>query len=69
MPLTRSEVAMKAYEIELKRTSYVTVTVHANSEKEAEDKLWAQLEHTFDRVDDFTWELESIEEIEDADAQ
>jgi hypothetical protein len=47
----------------------VTVTVHANSEKEAEDKLWAQLEHTFDRVDDFTWEVESIEETQDADAQ
>lgn len=56
---------MKAYEIELKRTSFVTVTVHANSEKEAEDKLWEQLEHMFDRVDDFTWEIEYMKEEQD----
>jgi hypothetical protein len=52
---------MSTYEVELKRTSYVTVTVEANSFAEAEDLAWREVEH-MDAKADGTWEIESIEE-------
>jgi hypothetical protein len=53
---------MKTYEVELKRTSYVTVTVEANSIAEAGDLAWREVEH-MDAKSDGTWEIESIEEL------
>ena len=31
---------MKTYEIELRRTSFITVTVEAENQEQAEDKAW-----------------------------
>ena len=52
---------MKTYEVELKRTSYVTVTVEANSSEEAEDLAWREVENMNANADG-TWDIESIEE-------
>ena len=35
---------MKTFEVELRRTSYITITVEAENEDDAEDKAWAQVE-------------------------
>jgi hypothetical protein len=52
---------MSTYEVELKRTSYIVVTVEATSFAEAEDLAWREVEH-MDAKADGTWEIESIEE-------
>jgi hypothetical protein len=54
---------MKTYEVELKRTGYIVVTVEANSFAEAEDLAWREVEH-MDAKSDGAWEIESIEEKE-----
>lgn len=58
---------MKTYEVELRRTSYVTVTVTAKSEDEAEEKAWAELESgTVDEQHESArWELESVMGVPD----
>jgi hypothetical protein len=52
---------MKTYEVELKRTSYVVVTVEATSFAEAEDLAWREVENMNANADG-TWDIESIEE-------
>lgn len=54
---------MKTYEIELRRTSFITVTVEAENADKAEDIAWLELskhEHEDSYAD---WSLESVEEI------
>jgi hypothetical protein len=51
---------MKTYYIELKRTSYVNLTIEAESEDEAENLAWKEIDKNYYR-DDGSWELESIE--------
>ena len=53
---------MKVYEVELKRESYITLTVEADSPDEAEAKAWQDLERDYAHINDSTWLLESIEE-------
>lgn len=51
---------MKTYEVELRRTSYITVTVAAETIEEAEAKAYD--EETV-KLDNYaSWEIESIEE-------
>lgn len=52
------------YEVELRRTSYVTVTVEANSKEEAEEKVWKELEagSIDEQHESATWDIESLEE-------
>jgi hypothetical protein len=52
---------MKTYQIEMKRTSYVTLTIEAENEDEAEALAWKQVDQDYYR-DDGYWDLESIEE-------
>lgn len=52
----------KVYEVELKYTSYVVVTVEADSYSDAEDAAWDQLKYKDPR--DGMWEVESIDEME-----
>lgn len=54
---------MKTYEVELQRTSYVTVTVEADNEDDAETKAWAVIEADSASINDSHWDVESIEEI------
>lgn len=51
---------MKTYQIELKRTSYVNITVEAESEEEAEQLAWKQIDKDYYR-EDGSWEIETIE--------
>lgn len=55
---------MKTFEVELRRTSYITLTVQANTQEEAEAEAWRQIEHNVPNINDSQWELESIEESE-----
>ena len=55
---------MKTYEIELKRTSYITVFIEAESKDEAEDEAWKEVERTRAVTNDASWGIESIEEME-----
>ena len=53
---------MKTYEVELRRTSFITVTVQAEDADQAETKAWVEVgcrEH----LTEANWEVESIEEI------
>lgn len=53
---------MKTYEVEYRRTSYITVTVEAETADEADAKAWLEIEERFD-LNDAVWEIESIEEM------
>ncbi len=57
---------MKTYEVELKRVSYIVVTVEANSEEEAESNAYERIEMYPDCHAD--WNLESISEVEGEEA-
>lgn len=51
---------MKAYQIELKRTSYINLTIEAENADEAEALAWKQVDQDYYR-DDGAWDIESIE--------
>jgi hypothetical protein len=51
---------MKTYQIELKRVSYVNLTIEAESQDEAEALAWKGIEQDYYR-DDGLWDIESIE--------
>ena len=56
---------MKTYEVEVKYTSYTTITVEAENEDEAEKLAWRELElDGGERSNYGVWTLESIEEME-----
>lgn len=54
---------MKTYQIELRRTSYVNLTIEAENEDEAEALAWKDVDQNYYR-DDGSWEIDSIEEEE-----
>jgi hypothetical protein len=54
---------VKTYQVELKRVSYVTLTVEAKNQGAAEDAAWLELQ-TGDYDDDGAeWELNDVEEL------
>ena len=55
---------MKTYEVELKRTSYITLFIEAESKDEAEDKAWQEVEHDRADINDANWEVSTITEME-----
>jgi hypothetical protein len=55
---------MKTYGVELKRTSYIFVTVEAENEDDVEKLAWKRIEADGGiNINDSSWEVESIEEI------
>ena len=52
---------MKKFEVELKRTSYVTLQVEAGSTEEAEFIAWQEIPAHEGKY--ASWEVESIEEM------
>jgi hypothetical protein len=51
----------KTYEVELRRTSFITVTVEAETQEQAEYKAWQEI--NYDPVNDSaSWGIEFIEE-------
>ena len=55
---------MKHFEVELRRTSYVTMRIEANSLEQAEELAWQELESDGSWGSDANWELENITEGE-----
>ena len=53
---------MKTYEVELRRTSYIVITVQAESEEHAEELAWTKLARADKNYAD--WEVESIEKMD-----
>lgn len=58
---------MKTFEVEFCRTSYITLTVEADSKEEAEKKAWAEIENGRTDIYDAQWDVESIEEVQHED--
>ena len=54
---------MKTFEVELRRTSYITLTVEANDRDEAEAKAWQRVEADNVNINDAQWDVESIEDL------
>ena len=54
---------MKTYEVELRRTSYITITVEADNKDQAEAKAWQEVENGRTDIYDAQWDIESIEEL------
>lgn len=54
---------MKTYEVEIRRTSYITITVEAKSRDEAEEKAWEELASR-EYKGSADYETESIEALE-----
>ena len=56
---------MKTYQIELKRTSYVNLTIEAESQDDAEAQAWAEIDsgESYGISDDADWGLNHIEEV------
>jgi hypothetical protein len=55
---------MKTFEVELKRTSFITITVEAKDMEEAEFIAWQEIESGYNEGY-ANWEIESIEETTD----
>jgi hypothetical protein len=53
---------MKTFEVELRRTSYVTITVEADNEDHAEELAWQEVQSMIHNMDS-DWAVESTEEI------
>ena len=53
---------MKTYNVELKRTSYITVTVEAENKDDAVALAWQELERDHVNIEDASWDWEAIEE-------
>lgn len=54
---------MKTYEVELKRVSYVMITVEADSMEAAEDAAWLELQTSDYDDTSADWNLSDILEI------
>ncbi len=59
---------MKTFEVELRRTSYITVHVVANDEDHAEELAWEEVESRDDESY-ANWEVESIEEVKPTEGE
>ena len=55
---------MKTYEIELRRTSFVTLTIEAEDQDAAEAMAWEQIQRNYYR-DDGDWEIDSVDQVQD----
>jgi len=61
-PPLKPRKSMKTFEVELRRTSFITVTVQAENEDDAEALAYKQIES--EGGDTYAdWETESIEEV------
>jgi hypothetical protein len=55
---------MKTYQVELKRTSYINITVEAENKDAAEDAAWLELQTgDYDKYINSDWSLSDVEEV------
>lgn len=52
---------MKHYEVELRRTSYMTITVEAENVEAAIEAAWKDLERNTPNIEDANWDIESVD--------
>lgn len=50
------------YEVEYKKTSYVVLTVEAETQEDADAEAWKLVEQDYN-INNACWELESIKEV------
>ena len=53
---------MKQFAVELKRTSYITVYVDAETKEQAEEKVWNESEYGAYDDNDASWECSDVYE-------
>lgn len=53
----------KTYEIELRRTSYINLSIEAENEDAAKALAWKELESGDYRHEDAAWDIEFVEEV------
>jgi hypothetical protein len=55
---------MKTYQVEFKRTSFVNISIEAESEDDAEQKAWDECnrDEGYFKGDDADWTIETITE-------
>lgn len=53
----------KTYEIELRRTSYINLSIEAENDDDAKTLAWKELESGDYRHEDAAWDIEFIEEV------
>ncbi len=53
----------KTYEIELRRTSYIVLTIEAENENAAKALAWKEIEHGNYRYEDAAWDIEFVDEV------
>ncbi len=53
---------MKTFEVELRRTSYIVLTIEAEDADQAKDKAWEEIEHGDYKYEDAAWDIEFVEE-------
>jgi hypothetical protein len=53
---------MRTFEIELRRTSYIVLTIEAENAEKACAKAWDEVNDRLDS-DDASWDVELIEEV------
>jgi hypothetical protein len=58
----------KTYEVELRRTSFIVVTVEAENEDDAEALAWEKLKAQ-EFMGDSSWDIESIEVINEGESK
>jgi hypothetical protein len=58
---------MKQFAVELKRTSYVTIYVDAETKDQAENLAWEELngDESYGVSDDANWDLTEVSEVRD----
>ena len=54
---------MKTFEIDVRRTSFITLLVDAENEQEAEKLAWHKIQYDPVNDDHASWDIESIEEV------
>ncbi len=53
----------KTYEVELRRTSYIVLTIEAENEDAAKALAWEEIERGDYRHEDAAWDIEFVEEV------
>jgi hypothetical protein len=56
---------LKTFEVELRRTSYIVLTIEAEDADQAKEKAWEEIERGDYRHEDAAWDVESVEEKEE----
>lgn len=55
---------MKTYSIELRKTSFVTLTIEADTKEKAEDLAWEEIQNNFSSESNYEeWEIGFVDQV------